>query len=99
MTQTKIRWGILATGAIAATFTEDLLTLDDAEVVAVGSRSLDTARAFADRYGIPRAHGSWAELAADPTSTSSTSPRRTPPTTRRRPCAWTRGRRCCARSR
>jgi predicted dehydrogenase len=62
----KIRWGILATGAIAATFTEDLLTLEDAEVVAVGSRSLDTARAFADRYGIPRAHGSWAELAADP---------------------------------
>ncbi|GAA2048522.1 Gfo/Idh/MocA family oxidoreductase [Catenulispora yoronensis] len=61
-----IRWGILATGGIAATFTEDLLTLADAEVAAVGSRSLDTAQAFADRYGIPRAHGSWAELAADP---------------------------------
>ena len=66
MTQTKIRWGILATGGIAATFTEDLQTLDDAEVMAVGSRTLDSARAFADRYGIPRAHGSWAELAADP---------------------------------
>ncbi|GAA1983313.1 Gfo/Idh/MocA family oxidoreductase [Catenulispora subtropica] len=62
----KIRWGILATGAIAATFTEDLLTLEDAEVAAVASRSPDTARAFADRYDIPRAHGSWAELAADP---------------------------------
>ncbi|MBW8804417.1 MAG: Gfo/Idh/MocA family oxidoreductase [Catenulisporales bacterium] len=62
----KIRWGILATGAIAATFTEDLLTLDDAEVAAVGSRSPESARAFADRYGIPRAHGSWADLAADP---------------------------------
>ncbi|MFL6113369.1 MAG: Gfo/Idh/MocA family protein [Catenulispora sp.] len=66
MAEGKIRWGILATGAIAATFTEDLLTLDDAEVVAVGSRSPQAARAFADRYGIPRAHGSWAELAADP---------------------------------
>lgn len=66
MTQNKIRWGILATGGIAATFTEDLLTLDDAEVVAVGSRSPATAQAFADRYGIARAHGSWAELAADP---------------------------------
>ncbi|WP_412538964.1 Gfo/Idh/MocA family oxidoreductase [Longispora sp. K20-0274] len=63
---TKIRWGILATGNIAATFTEDLLTLPDAEVVAVGSRSKESARAFADRYGIPRAHGSWADLAADP---------------------------------
>jgi predicted dehydrogenase len=62
----KIRWGILATGGIAATFTEDLLTLDDAEVVAVGSRTAEAARAFADRYGIPRAHGTWAELAADP---------------------------------
>jgi predicted dehydrogenase len=61
-----VRWGILATGGIAATFTEDLLTLDDAEVAAVGSRSPQAARAFADRYGIPRAHGSWAELAADP---------------------------------
>lgn len=66
VTQTKIRWGILATGGIAATFTADLQTLDDAEVVAVGSRSLEAAQAFADRHGIPRAHGSWAELAADP---------------------------------
>jgi predicted dehydrogenase len=60
-----IRWGILATGGIAATFTEALRTLPDAEVVAVGSRSLDGAKAFAERYGIPRAYGSWAELAAD----------------------------------
>ncbi|GIL31670.1 Gfo/Idh/MocA family protein [Actinocatenispora comari] len=61
----KIRWGILATGGIAATFTEDLLTMPDAEVVAVGSRSVEAARLFADRYDIPRAYGSWAELAAD----------------------------------
>jgi len=66
MTTSKIRWGILATGAIAATFTEDLLLLDDAEVVAVGSRTAEAAQAFADRFGIPRAHGSWAGLAADP---------------------------------
>ncbi|WP_433253070.1 Gfo/Idh/MocA family protein [Streptosporangium sp. CA-135522] len=61
-----IKWGILATGGIAATFTEDLKLLPDAEVVAVGSRSVESARAFADRHGIARAHGSWAELAADP---------------------------------
>jgi predicted dehydrogenase len=61
-----IKWGILATGGIAATFTEDLKLLPDAEVVAVGSRSVESARAFADRHGIPHAHGSWAELAADP---------------------------------
>ncbi len=61
----KIRWGVLATGGIAATFTEALRSLPDAEVVAVGSRSPEGAKAFAERYGIPRAHGSWAELAAD----------------------------------
>lgn len=60
-----MRWGVLATGGIAAAFTADLLTMPDAEVVAVGSRTPGTARAFADRFGIPRAHGSWAGLAAD----------------------------------
>lgn len=62
-----IRWGILATGGIAATFTEALATVPDAEVVAVGSRSLDGAKSFAERHGIARAYGSWAELAADDT--------------------------------
>ncbi|MFF3250663.1 Gfo/Idh/MocA family protein [Actinacidiphila glaucinigra] len=62
----KVRWGILATGGIAASFAEDLRELkDDAEIVAVGSRRLDSARAFADRFGIPRAYGSWTELADD----------------------------------
>lgn len=60
-----MRWGILATGGIAATFTEALRTMPDAEVVAVGSRSAEGAKTFAERYGIGRAYGSWAELAAD----------------------------------
>jgi predicted dehydrogenase len=61
-----IRWGILATGFIASRFVEDLRLMPDAEVLAVGSRAVDTARAFADTYDIPCAYGSWAELAADP---------------------------------
>ncbi|WP_268986221.1 Gfo/Idh/MocA family protein [Streptomyces sp. CC210A] len=62
----KIRWGVLATGGIAASFTQDLLGMpDDAEVVAVASRTLEGAKGFAERFGIPRAYGSWAELAAD----------------------------------
>ncbi|SDY08362.1 Predicted dehydrogenase [Micromonospora pattaloongensis] len=59
------RWGILATGGIATKFVEDLRLVPDAEVVAVGSRTPAGARAFADRHGIPRAYGSWAEFAAD----------------------------------
>jgi predicted dehydrogenase len=61
----SVRWGILATGGIAATFTESLLSMPDAQVVAVGSRAPEVAKAFAARYGIERAYGSWAELAAD----------------------------------
>ncbi|WP_018656206.1 Gfo/Idh/MocA family protein [Actinomadura flavalba] len=65
MGERAIRWGVLGTGGIAAVFTEDLLALPDHEVVAVGSRAEGTARAFADRYGVARAHGSYAALAAD----------------------------------
>ena len=61
----KVRWGILATGGIAAAFAADLVDLPDAEIVAVGSRSEASARAFADRFGVGRAYGGWAALAAD----------------------------------
>lgn len=63
---TPIRWGILATGGIAATFAADLVLLPDAQISAVGSRSLASAEAFAQRHGVARSHGSWAELVADP---------------------------------
>ncbi|MFC8271209.1 Gfo/Idh/MocA family protein [Streptomyces sp. NPDC057271] len=61
-----VRWGVLATGGIAAKFAGDLLAADDNEVVAVASRTKASARAFADRFGIPRAYGGWAALVADP---------------------------------
>jgi len=66
MTDEGLGWGILATGWIAQTFTKDL---QDAglRVAAVGSRTAERAEAFAAEHGIPHAHGSWAELAADPT--------------------------------
>jgi predicted dehydrogenase len=60
-----LRWGILAAGGIADMFTRDLQVIG-APVTAVGSRDLGKARAFAERRGIPRAHGSYAELVADP---------------------------------
>jgi len=61
-----IRWGISATGHIADQFATGLAQLDDAEVVAVSSRSLERAAAFADRHGIPHHHGAAEDLAADP---------------------------------
>ncbi|CAL9551428.1 Gfo/Idh/MocA family protein [Streptomyces sp. enrichment culture] len=65
MTGQNVRWGILATGGMAATFTADLVDLPDAEVVAVASRSQESAKAFAERFGIPRAYGDWESLARD----------------------------------
>lgn len=62
---TDIRWGILAPGFIAHEFTRDLRTAG-LDVVAVGSRRLESAQAFAAEYDIPHAHGSYAQLVADP---------------------------------
>ncbi|WP_405781225.1 Gfo/Idh/MocA family protein [Streptomyces sp. NBC_00859] len=62
----NVRWGVVGTGGIAAAFTADLQGLPGAEVAAVASRTLGSAKAFAGRFGIPRACGSWDELAADP---------------------------------
>lgn len=61
-----LRWGIAATGGIASKMAAALQTLDDAEIVAVGSRSDESARIFAAKFGIPRAHGSYDELFGDP---------------------------------
>jgi predicted dehydrogenase len=63
---TTVRWGVLATGFIADRFVTDLRGLADAQVVAIGSRTLDRARDFAAAHGIAGAYGSWQELAADP---------------------------------
>jgi predicted dehydrogenase len=60
-----LRWGILATGGIARAFTNDL-RLNGFDVRAAGSRSLESAQAFADEFGIASAYGSYEELVADP---------------------------------
>ncbi|KGJ71813.1 oxidoreductase [Cryobacterium roopkundense] len=60
-----IRWGILATGGIAHSFTEDLV-LTGHTVQAVGSRSQESADAFAAEFGIPNAHASYEALVNDP---------------------------------
>lgn len=64
--QPPVRWGIAGTGGIATAFATDLALLPDAPITAVGSRTRERADAFADRFGIPRRHASYEELAADP---------------------------------
>jgi D-xylose 1-dehydrogenase (NADP+, D-xylono-1,5-lactone-forming) len=61
-----VKWGILSTADINNKLLAGAAESDDVEVVAVGSRDLQRAEAFAGRWGIPRAYGSYDELLADP---------------------------------
>lgn len=56
------RWGVLGPGKIAAVFAEDLRLLEDAEIVAVGSRTPGRAAVFAERYGIGSAHDNYEDV-------------------------------------
>lgn len=62
----KFRWGILGTGNIAKQFARGLRVVDDAELVAVGSRSQEAADAFGAEFNVPRRYPTYEGLAADP---------------------------------
>ncbi|HEX6256045.1 MAG TPA: Gfo/Idh/MocA family oxidoreductase [Euzebyales bacterium] len=66
MSNDTILWGIVGPGRIAARVAEDLAVNEGGRLHAVGSRSIDRARAFADEHGAAVAHGSYGELLADP---------------------------------
>lgn len=61
-----LRVGIIGTGWIADKAAITLNGLSNCEAYAVGSRTKETAEAFANNYGIPHAYGSYSELIADP---------------------------------
>jgi xylose dehydrogenase (NAD/NADP) len=61
-----VRWGLLGTSRINLKLLAGARLSEDAEVVAVGSRSMDAGRAFADANGIARVHGTYEGLLADP---------------------------------
>jgi D-xylose 1-dehydrogenase (NADP+, D-xylono-1,5-lactone-forming) len=62
----RVRWGILGTGGINERFLAHVREAPNAEFVAVGSRAVERARAFAARNSLARAHGSYEALLADP---------------------------------
>jgi xylose dehydrogenase (NAD/NADP) len=63
----KVRWGILSTAKIGQTRVVPAIhDTDNGEVVAVASRDLARAQAFARQLNIPTAYGSYEELLADP---------------------------------
>jgi predicted dehydrogenase/aryl-alcohol dehydrogenase-like predicted oxidoreductase len=62
----KLQWGILGTGNIARTFAKGVAGSTTGRVVAVGSRSAESAGKFAEEFGIPNRHASYEALLADP---------------------------------
>ncbi len=61
----SIRWGILGTGNIAKQFAAGVATSQRGKIVAVGSRTEQAARGFAETYKIPTAYSSYSEVIDD----------------------------------
>ncbi len=62
----KIRWGYMGAGRIAGWFATGMSVLEDAELYAIASRTLEKAEKFAKEYGIEKAYGSYEEMLLDP---------------------------------
>lgn len=58
--------GIIGAGHIAEKAAATLAAMDDMNFLAIGSRSLEKAQAFAGRFGAERAYGSYQEVFSDP---------------------------------
>jgi predicted dehydrogenase len=63
---TAVSWGLLSTARINGAVIAAARASEVADIVAVASRDDERARAYADQFGIPRAHGSYEALLADP---------------------------------
>lgn len=61
---TKVKWGIVGLGGIAHEFVKQFAS-DHAELIAVGSRTIEKAEEFAKQYDIPKAYGTYEELSLD----------------------------------
>jgi predicted dehydrogenase len=59
-----IRWGVVGTGLIANMMAQMIKTASSAELVAVSSRKMDTAEAYASKHGVEQTFDSWADMAA-----------------------------------
>ena len=61
-----IQWGIIGPGRIASQVIKDFPYVPGAQALAVASRSLARAQAFASEHGLARAYGSYQEIMNDP---------------------------------
>ena len=59
----RLRWGLLSTARINERFIDAVRRSDRSELVAVASRDVQRAKAYADRYDISSSYGNYEELA------------------------------------
>lgn len=62
----QLNWGLLSTANINRALIDPLRASKRTRLLAVASRSLSSAEAYAREWDIPRAHGSYDDLLADP---------------------------------
>jgi D-xylose 1-dehydrogenase (NADP+, D-xylono-1,5-lactone-forming) len=62
----KIRWGLLSTANINKALIDPIRKAARSELVAVASRDAGKAATYAREWNIPKSHGSYEELLADP---------------------------------
>ena len=66
MSSKPLNWGLLSTARINHSLIPDLRASKRNRLLAVASRSQESAETFAQKWKIPRAHGSYEGLLADP---------------------------------
>lgn len=57
-----LRWGVVGTGMIANSMAGSIKSAERAELAAVSSRRMETARGYADKHKVEHAFDSWAEM-------------------------------------
>jgi predicted dehydrogenase len=62
----QVAWGILGTGSIAHTFAKAVGESKTGRLVAIGSRSQESADKFGDEFDVPHRHATYEELLSNP---------------------------------
>lgn len=65
MSLKKVNWGIIGTGNIANKFAEAFKYVDNANLLAIGSRDIHKAKYFAEKYSILKYYGNYQNLIND----------------------------------
>ncbi|KRG16397.1 dehydrogenase [Virgibacillus soli] len=65
MTENKVKWGIMGAGNISRKFASDLVHSENADLVAVASRTEGKAASFASEFNIARPYDSYDEFLQD----------------------------------